>query len=47
MILDGTKVKKKILDQLKNDIDLLVKNHNAKPGLAVILVGNNPASKAS
>lgn len=46
MILDGTKVKKKILDQLKNDIDLLVKNHNAKPGLAVILVGNNPASKA-
>ena len=41
-IIDGTIVKAEILAQLKKDIKKLP----GEPGLAVILVGDNPASKA-
>ena len=41
-IIDGNKVKADILNNLKKEIEAL----NGAPGLAVILVGNNPASKA-
>jgi methylenetetrahydrofolate dehydrogenase (NADP+)/methenyltetrahydrofolate cyclohydrolase len=41
MLLDGKKVSLKIRDQIKKDIELEI---NQKPGLAVVLVGNNPAS---
>lgn len=40
-ILDGKQLKNKLLDDLKSKIDKLDK----KPSLAVILVGNDPASK--
>ena len=41
IILDGKKVSQKILEQVKNKVATLDK----KPHLAVILVGNDPASK--
>ncbi len=41
MILDGKKLKDKILEDLKTKIDKM----SVKPSLAVILVGNNPASQ--
>ena len=42
LIIDGNKVKSNILDELTAEI----KSLQVKPGLAVILVGDNPASKA-
>lgn len=42
-ILDGRKVSKEILLELKSEVDMLTKAH-ADPKLAVILVGRNPAS---
>lgn len=41
VILDGKKLKEKILAQLKQKVEKL----SAKPTLAVILAGDNPASK--
>jgi methylenetetrahydrofolate dehydrogenase (NADP+) / methenyltetrahydrofolate cyclohydrolase len=45
-IIDGNKVKKAVLEQLGSEISILNSNTGKSPGLAVILVGNNPASKA-
>ena len=41
MILDGKKLKEKLLKDLKIQVDKM----NKKPSLAVILVGDNPASR--
>ena len=41
MILDGKKVAEKILNEVKNKVQAM----SIKPHLAVILVGNDPASK--
>ena len=46
IILDGNKVKQERLKKLAVDIEQLKKLYNRVPGLAVILVGDNPASKA-
>ena len=43
-ILDGKKLSNKIKEDLKNDIETLQKEHNIITGLAVILVGSDPAS---
>ena len=40
-IIDGNKIAKSILETIKNKI----KNMKEKPGLALVLVGNNPASE--
>ena len=40
-IIDGKKIAEKILNELKSKI----KNSKQKPGLALVLVGNNPASE--
>jgi len=45
IILDGKALSKKIKDQLKMEIDEYVKKGLRKPALAVILVGNDPASQ--
>ncbi|MBI59698.1 bifunctional methylenetetrahydrofolate dehydrogenase/methenyltetrahydrofolate cyclohydrolase FolD [bacterium] len=45
-ILDGTIVKKEILNSLTKECSELSQQYGINPGLAVILVGNNPASKA-
>ena len=42
MILDGKKISLTIQEELKT----LISSHESKPGLAFILVGNNPASEA-
>jgi len=40
-IIDGKAISKKILENIKDRVN----NLNDKPGLAIILVGNNPASQ--
>ncbi|MBI5327332.1 MAG: bifunctional methylenetetrahydrofolate dehydrogenase/methenyltetrahydrofolate cyclohydrolase FolD [Deltaproteobacteria bacterium] len=42
-IIDGKAVAQKFKNKLKSEIDFL-KSHDLKPCLAVVLVGNNPAS---
>jgi methylenetetrahydrofolate dehydrogenase (NADP+)/methenyltetrahydrofolate cyclohydrolase len=43
-ILDGKKLSVKIKNNLKTEIETLQKEHNIIPGLAVVLVGSDPAS---
>lgn len=45
MLLDGKKVAEKIRHQIKNEVESLVRLGFKKPTLAVILVGENPASQ--
>jgi len=45
ILLDGKKISEKRLSQLKEKVDQYVSRHNRRPGLAVIRVGDNPASK--
>ena len=40
-IIDGNKIAKSILETIKTKI----KNSKEKPGLALVMVGNNPASE--
>jgi methylenetetrahydrofolate dehydrogenase (NADP+) / methenyltetrahydrofolate cyclohydrolase len=44
-LLDGKVVSDKILDNLKKEIADVLESTGKDPGLAVILVGNNPASR--
>ena len=44
-IIDGKEFAQKIRNQVKEDSDRLLQNHKVKPCLAVVLVGENPASK--
>lgn len=44
-ILDGKKCFQEILDKIKEKVDNLKNSNKRVPGLAVIIVGNNPASK--
>jgi len=44
-ILDGKKIGDKIRDQLSSDVKAFMERHGYAPGLAVILVGDNEASK--
>ncbi|RAP33405.1 bifunctional methylenetetrahydrofolate dehydrogenase/methenyltetrahydrofolate cyclohydrolase FolD [Candidatus Marinamargulisbacteria bacterium SCGC AG-410-N11] len=44
-ILDGNFLKKQILNELNKEVDDLYTQFNKRPGLAVILVGHNAASK--
>ncbi|GIW22136.1 MAG: bifunctional protein FolD [Candidatus Sericytochromatia bacterium] len=45
IIIDGKEISKKILAEIKAETKLLYNRYEVKPGLAVIIVGNNPASK--
>lgn len=45
LILDGKQVAQKIKDDIKYQTYLLKRDYNITPGLALILVGDNPASK--
>ncbi|WP_459195429.1 bifunctional methylenetetrahydrofolate dehydrogenase/methenyltetrahydrofolate cyclohydrolase FolD [Wukongibacter baidiensis] len=45
-IIDGKKVSKKIREELQVTINELKEEKGVVPGLAVIIVGNNPASRA-
>lgn len=44
-ILDGKKCSQEILEKIKEKVDKLRNSNKRLPGLAVIIVGNNPASK--
>ena len=44
LIIDGKKISQDIKNELREEVDNLKKT-GVNPGLAVILVGNNPASK--
>jgi methylenetetrahydrofolate dehydrogenase (NADP+)/methenyltetrahydrofolate cyclohydrolase len=43
-VIDGKKVSQQIKDQLKEEIRELKEGHGLTPGLAVVLVGEDPAS---
>ncbi|MCH7505441.1 bifunctional 5,10-methylene-tetrahydrofolate dehydrogenase/5,10-methylene-tetrahydrofolate cyclohydrolase, partial [PVC group bacterium] len=45
-IIDGKAVKQKILEELKSSIAQDISQGARAPGLAVVLVGDNPASEA-
>ncbi len=45
-LLDGRKLSQKIESELKAEIETLKSKHDVVPGLAVILVGDDPASRA-
>ena len=44
-IIDGEAVASKIREQVKADVEEIVKTHGFPPGLATVLVGDNPASR--
>jgi methylenetetrahydrofolate dehydrogenase (NADP+)/methenyltetrahydrofolate cyclohydrolase len=44
-IIDGSAVARKIREDIKAQIDQMVARHGIRPGLAVILVGEDPASR--
>ncbi|MBF0178192.1 MAG: bifunctional methylenetetrahydrofolate dehydrogenase/methenyltetrahydrofolate cyclohydrolase FolD [Magnetococcales bacterium] len=43
-IIDGKEIARQIREDLKKEIDLLQQRHRVQPGLAVVLVGHDPAS---
>ena len=45
IILDGKKISEEIKNELADKVTQLEKENGIKPGLAVIMVGNNPASQ--
>ena len=45
MIIDGKKTAAELREELKKKISELKSTYNAVPGLTVILVGEDPASK--
>ncbi|MGL4980357.1 MAG: bifunctional methylenetetrahydrofolate dehydrogenase/methenyltetrahydrofolate cyclohydrolase FolD [Fusobacteriaceae bacterium] len=45
MILDGKQNSFEIREKIKNEIEVVFKNTDKRPGLAVIIVGENSASK--
>jgi len=45
-LIDGKKLAKKFQDQIAQEVKELKNRHNIVPGLAVILVGDDPASHA-
>ena len=45
-ILDGKKLSSKIKEELKKETAEFIAKSGVTPGLAVILVGNDPASHA-
>jgi len=45
-IIDGKKIALKVSEDIKDKIRVINRDHNTIPGLAVILVGDNPASQS-
>ncbi len=45
-IIDGKNLAKKIREEVAEEVELLKKDRDITPGLAVVLVGNDPASHA-
>src|SRR5579872_6439458 len=45
VLLDGKKVSEQIIEEIKVEVETLNKEGKKVPHLAVVLVGNNPASE--
>ena len=45
MIIDGKAIAKRIRADIANNVESLKQNHDVTPGLAAVLVGENPASQ--
>ena len=45
-LIDGKSLSKKVQDAVKSDIEILKTQHGMVPGLAVVIVGDDPASHA-
>jgi methylenetetrahydrofolate dehydrogenase (NADP+)/methenyltetrahydrofolate cyclohydrolase len=45
-LIDGTAIAQAVRDEVKAEVTQLVAEHGLTPGLATVLVGENPASKA-
>lgn len=45
-IISGTEIAKQIREELKQEVDELKDKHNLTPGLATVLVGEDPASQS-
>ena len=45
LLIDGKKVAAELRQRVKNDVDALVRQHGRPSHLAVILVGEDPASQ--
>src|SRR5690606_15694002 len=43
-IIDGKAVAKNLRESIKHHVDVLIEDHKIMPGLAVVLVGDDPAS---
>lgn len=43
-IIDGKKISEEMIKEIEKQVDVLKKEHNITPGLAVVLVGDDPAS---
>ena len=44
-LIDGKAFAENLVNNVGNAVERLIKDHNFKPGLAVVLVGDNPASE--
>ena len=44
-IIDGKEVARKLRDKISRSVEEINSEHNIVPGLAVVLVGNDPASE--
>ena len=44
-LIDGKAFAENLVSNVGNAVERLIKDHNFKPGLAVVLVGDNPASE--
>ncbi|MBM3708363.1 MAG: bifunctional methylenetetrahydrofolate dehydrogenase/methenyltetrahydrofolate cyclohydrolase, partial [Actinobacteria bacterium] len=44
-LINGNKISADIRNEIKQEVEELVRTKNMRPGLSVILVGENPASK--
>ena len=45
MLIDGKQISKNVLQEVTSEAAIIYKNLKRKPGLNIILVGNNPASE--
>ena len=45
-IINGTEISKQIRQELKDEVAMLKEKHNIVPGLATVIVGEDPASQS-
>ena len=43
-IIDGRRISVEVTEELKAQVEILKKDHDVQPGLAVVIIGDDPAS---